>query len=85
MQERYMSDKQTKYKDIKQVSTKVTNNMLYEKLESLEKRLLRIEKIVLLSVDDKFLQREERARVERIEQMIAAGKIDELFNLDTEQ
>lgn len=61
-----------------EIPARVMNRMLLERLIQMEKKLVRIEKLVLLSVDDNFLIREERERVRKIEQMVADGRIDEL-------
>ncbi|MCY3414114.1 MAG: hypothetical protein INQ03_20890 [Candidatus Heimdallarchaeota archaeon] len=61
-----------------EIPYRVANKILYEKLLLMEKRLMRMEKLIMMSLDDSYLKRDEKARVDLIESMIAEGRIDEL-------
>jgi hypothetical protein len=51
-------------------------------LEDLEKRLIRIEKLMLLSLDESYLHERERARVAEIERLVKSGDLDKLSDFD---
>ncbi len=63
------------------IPPRVTNKKILEKLFEMEKKMLRMEKLLLLLVDDDFLKRDEMARVAKIEQLVKEGKLDELEEL----
>lgn len=67
--------------EIPEIPPRVTNKKLLEKLYEMERRMVRMEKLILLLIDDDFFKRDERARVQRIESMVKEGRLDELEEL----
>ena len=51
-------------------------------LETLNKRLIRIEKLILLIMDESYLHERERARVIEIERLVKSGEFDKLADAD---
>ncbi|MHA2171622.1 MAG: hypothetical protein ACXAC2_09435 [Candidatus Kariarchaeaceae archaeon] len=51
-------------------------------LEDLNKRLIRIEKLILLIMDESYLHERERARVTEIERLVKRGEFDKLADVD---
>lgn len=71
----------TKKKMTKKKVKKTPKSSTDKKLEEIEKRLIRIEKLILLSLDDNILHERERVRVVEIERMVREGEFDKLSEL----
>ncbi len=73
----------TKKKASKNKATKTTAPKAQKvTLEDLNKRLIRIEKLILLIMDESYLHERERARVIEIERLVKSGEFDKLADAD---
>ncbi len=76
-----MAKKKSTTKKATKKPTKKTHTSSKVTLEDIHKRMIRLEKLILLLIDDSYLHEKERARVSEIERLVKSGELDKLSDM----